>query len=437
MLAGARPRRAPVVSNTRQWWAWRQFAAVWPAVERAGSDRSMASSSPAAVAAPPSDKDELRHAYRALLRRVPASVRFSRPATSNLARLLRTEIQTRIEAPLPRSASASERSPLSPAQRSEIRGARQRTLALLLASSHSPRRTPTSTPSASSGGGAGLDLDVAAAAAKNATAATTVAAPGDNAAGWSRLRQTLAHRLVANLSSLTYHHLSPHTRMQSLTKRRAAAEGKPKPLSSLARLLHRTDDRDGIAEGLASESCASGVINATADRIDLLRVPPKPVLGPKGAKLPVWDAQDPDKLRSAASVVAPQEASASGNNAASVAERDIETLRRGHNDLARRRDALKPTAQSQGAGAAERSQAKREVAQIEKQQTKLQVEIKMLERKLKTLQRSSAKQDREKRIQSIAIDLLADTVSRAQSNEKVWIGKSRWGIRRRGGWLPP
>ncbi|EPQ26499.1 uncharacterized protein PFL1_05821 [Pseudozyma flocculosa PF-1] len=356
---------------------------------------------------------------------------------------------------------------------SELEGARRRTLALLLASSHSPRRLllgscpPTTAPKA--------QAEAAAAAAANHDGEGARGAQANNGSDeggvvrphLGRPRQTLAHRLMANLASLTYHHLSPHTRMQPLSRRRARAEQKPRPLSSLARMLNKNDGESSAIDDaataanaatgspgavgaapnsssaatdwLAAEADVAGIINATADRLEILRIPPKPVLGPLGGRLRTWDAQNPDKFR-----YAPQEAASSvgvgggggsSTTSSSIAERDIEVLQRGLSDLKARKEALLQSSSSRAA-VVDRKTAS-ELKQIDKQAAKMEREVKELEHKMRVRSKNATRQDRAQRIQSIAIDLLADVVNRAQTNEKIWIGKSRWEIRRRGGWLPP
>ncbi|CAD6972560.1 unnamed protein product [Tilletia controversa] len=147
-----------------------------------------------------------RMVYRRLLRAVRASVKFHKPAASNLRRALRGEF-----------VAALSNTSGDPADVHFEHSARN-TIALLLSSAFSPRRDAFDTSHI--------------AGAKVLAAQTASARPGPSTATSSSLHKsateddddptlhhTLAHKVVENLASLVYHHLSPHTQMQPLSKR--------------------------------------------------------------------------------------------------------------------------------------------------------------------------------------------------------------------------
>ena len=312
----------------------------------------------------------VRSNYRALLRATRAAVRFSKPATKNLRRLLRDE------AHFP---ATSENLP--------------RTLSFLLSSSHSPRQYP--------------DPD------SNPERKQDHASDNE---GWSAPRQSLPHKVIFNLASLTYHHLSPHTQMQPSKRKRAKHV---RSISSTARLvqqLHQTGNMDDFDD--ESQTVAS------SDQVEVLRVLPKPVLGPVGLKPEYWDAQNPDR-RQSTSIFA-----GSDQGGILIAEKDLQSLEVAQRQLTERKRELVEQARNKAI-------LDSQIRDIDAQIARIKPKIGEIRGKIKSQRRLEARHNHSAHIAQLATTILADTVALAQATERLTLGTQRWQIKKAGGWLNP
>lgn len=280
-----------------------------------------------------------RATYRQLLRAASASVRFARPATRSLRKLLREDFE---------HAHAASFVP-------------ERTLALFLLSALYQR--PVAQPE-------------------------RLGAPP-----WRPRSDTsaahLAHRCTANLVSLTYHHLSPHTPMRSQRVGGTSRSTAPRKRSAISDALGPMG-----AQASKEESGA---------HLDVLTVPAKPVRGPVGIKPLYWDAQHPEK-----------------HLAAAQGHDEMETLQTQFKVLAERHAAL---AQEHGVDHPRTKEAKAKMVD--------------LRGSLKGMRRSAANRASEAALAQYPKDALWDVVQRVAASEALCLGMPRWDRWRQGGYLAP
>lgn len=238
----------------------------------------------------------------------------------------------------------------------------------------------------------------------------------------------LAHRVIANLGSLTYHHLSPHTQMQSRAHLKLnRALRKPKKLSTVARVLGRSGLATPLTHQVPNEasSHAAGngselehvfgeqesevVVNEAHMKLGFLMPSVKPVRGPISARLKEWDGQDADKLGSEGGLRQMQA--------------DLDTIER----LLEDHDGV-----DVGKGAMQR-----QPGQMAKQLQQLRDEAVQLKKKIKSASKALAKADAQRQVDQIPIEHLADLVAAAQDAEGILLGKQRWTRRRKNEFLPP
>ncbi|WFD28662.1 hypothetical protein MNAN1_003675 [Malassezia nana] len=184
-----------------------------------------------------SESVPLLHAYRHLIRSAYASTRFSRTRTRSIRQLLRADA----EAAMQKAHITADEA--------------QRTMSLLVLASLS--RQPLEGPDMPS-------------------------RPFSDS-----LAAHLAQRIVRNLASLSYHHLSPHTQMQPLHRRTGGSSSNTnkKPGSAmLDALLSKAD------EPYDNEQTPPAGL-----RLEALTVTPKPVRGPVQYRHTYWDGQQTDK----------------------------------------------------------------------------------------------------------------------------------------------
>ncbi|WFD00304.1 Coronin-like protein crn1 [Malassezia yamatoensis] len=174
---------------------------------------------------------EKRSVFRRLLRGATASVRWNREATKSIRKLFREDVEK-----APWNADAPER-----------------TISFLLLASLYQR--PVAQPERLEGPVWRPDSCTKAA--------------------------SLAHGCMYNLASLTYHHLSPNTAMQSKRTGGSSTSTARRKTSLLNEMLSNPDSNFTESEGNAL--------------LGVLQVAPKPVRGPVGAKPKVYDAQHPEK----------------------------------------------------------------------------------------------------------------------------------------------
>lgn len=393
----------------------------------------------------------LLHLYRHFLRAIAASVRFSRPATKNLRRLYRSEFERLLlerrerenggsglvadiarrdgkgkgekvdvgendlfdygesVRPLfcdfwPRRvavASPAARSeqiclqdmrrlqwteslsyhPLVPAQTESDHfllyppsaPKARNTLALFLSSSHSPRSSFLSSSTN---------------ADPNSSTRTATAIP----ARPSKPSRPLSHHLTSNLSSLTYHHLSPYTRMQSLT---VVSGGTPRDtsLSPSALRLHAQARAEARAEGQGDLPTS-----LETEQIQVLNVPPKPVRGPKQAREFRWDGQKPPSFSPSSS----SSAFASPTVRFAALEEDVRLRSSEYDALLHARGPTHTHTQRARASLISARGA------------------------LKGARKAAEKVRTQAMLESAPVEMVREALRRAQEGEKVWLGGRRW-----------
>nr|CDI53401.1 putative protein [Melanopsichium pennsylvanicum 4] len=221
----------------------------------------------------------------------------------------------------------------------------------------------------------------------------------------------LAHRTIANLSSLTYHHLSPYTQMQSrahLKDNRALR--KPKTLSSLARVLGKIDSSssDSSLEAALLEG-EDTVVNEAHMKIGFLYPSIKPKRGPVSGRLKEWNGQDAEKVVS--------------EGVLAQMQMDLDTVERlleEHNSAT----------VGQGKGSKKDQSASKQVQ-------KLKTEAEQLKKRIKTVTKALMQAIAQSDLESIPVGHLADLVAAAQDKERLLLGKNRWLRRKNGEFLPP
>lgn len=329
--------------------------------------------------------------YRALLRSSSASVRFSRPAARNTQRYLRDDF----------AAALTSSSHLQTGLKANsVRQLTANTLAFhLSASLH-----------VSGSGQIGVSSPVP---PSHATQIRHAIQPNGTSHPKVGKRGRLAHRIISNLSSLTYHHLSPYTQMQSpRSAHLRAALRKPKKLSSLARVLGKLDtptssdlpDGTGGETNLHSalEGEEGGMLNLAHMKLSFLMPTPKPIRGPKEAKLKNWDGQDPVKIGSEGS------------------------LRQMQEDLATVERLLQENGNQRGGDKGVKTGVQQ-----------LKDEAETLRKKIKAAAKALVQAEEKREMENVGIEALAELIAGAQDRERVMLGKQRWAKRARGEFLSP
>ena len=114
---------------------------------------------------------------------------------------------------------------------------------------------------------------------------------------------TLAHRVLVNLSSLTYHHLSPNSRMIPLSRRTGGTSASTAPKLTTRKVQDAgfrsinelyQNDSDDTAPDTQRALTSLTLQESPREHVASLLVPPKPIRGPKQAPgLPNrrWDGQ--------------------------------------------------------------------------------------------------------------------------------------------------
>lgn len=358
--------------------------------------------------------------YRALLRSSGAAVRFSRPATSNTRRYLRDEFAA--------TAATAATSLQQPAAWDLLGKKTRNTLAFHLSSSLLPSGAAAPRTRLS------FHNDIA---APDGSAEETKRPAASKANRLARL----PHRVVANLSSLTYHHLSPHTQMQ--TGKRFGERGatrKTTKLSSLARVLGRLDNTsplDGDLDGgdgidlrdALTELDGDAMVNQSHMRVGFLTPSNKPPRGPLQAKRKIWDGQDADKIESEGQL--------------RQMEADLKRIERLLKDQGaivapRKQESKDPSPPKKRERLGKKAPKKDDPeALMAKQVQEFKQEAEVLKKKIKTVTKALAKAEAQDKMENIPVALLADLVAAAQDSEQLLLGKQRWTKRKHGAFLPP
>ncbi|KAL9931862.1 hypothetical protein V8E36_009177 [Tilletia maclaganii] len=378
--------------------------------------------------------------YRRLLRAARAAVKFHPPAAFNIRRALRDDF-------LAAQGDAAQHS-IDPRFEESARN----TIALLLSSAISPRehrldtssmssaklrQGPSSTTSAATCAYAallGFQVESSTEASSSMSKDDQKQTPNAASSSSSGPDNTLAHEVFKNIGSLVYHHLSPNTQMQPVSRRKggtsaANVSGKTGRGSSVqdADAYEQALDAmsDGDAGGYDAWSERDEQRSAYDDfnpfsgeyRVPALVVPSKPLRGPMGHNSARWDGQDAKKIL----LTSKRAASVSlGNDASSAAGGTLATLER------RVLDAV------------ESYRAARERAGPEAAET-LRLHTQM--RTIRGLYRRAVSEEQtRKRKQALAEAprrRLFDLVRDVEESEKVWLGGTRFGKWVRNEWLPP
>lgn len=214
------------------------------------------------------------------------------------------------------------------------------------------------------------------------------------------LAANLSQRIVRNLASLSYHHLSPHTQMQPLHRRAGGSSSNTnkKPGSAVlnALLSHaeelETQDEQARPAGL---------------RLDALSVTPKPVRGPVQYRHTYWDGQHTDKHVRAAS-----DAGSAQGTLQELQDR-LDQLREQHTKLVHELGAKHARVQT-----------------VHEKYVQLRGTV-------KSLRRAEEQRVTQERLRQCPADMLCDVVDAAAATESLWLGRARWELWRRGAFLPP
>ncbi len=294
---------------------------------------------------------------------------------------------------------------------------------------------------------------------------------------------TLAHKVTTNLASLCYHHLSPHTRMMRPDKRRggsSSANPASSSSSSTASAARRAAqqlalfDPDSVGDPFASSpSSSSGAGAAPEERIRLLTVPPKPIVGPKvasgsgsgvgssssaGAGAKLWNGQRPPA--SAIPADAPIPASTGegegGDERLARLERKVSALRERYEAMrkqllsekmlppssdgaqqGRGSGSSRPSSPSAKSGSKGRARAADPQAQAQAQVDAARLDFRTAAGELKALRRAAQRAAAQSEMLGRPMQTLAALVAQAQRTSGAWLGAKRFEVRARGGWLPP
>ena len=302
-----------------------------------------------------SARPAVRQAYRHLLRAASAATRYSRPAARSVRQLLRADVEATVR-----------HGPSDP------QCAAEHTMTLLLLSALHNR--PVHGPAGPSG-------------------ESWVPSSVSDASA-------LAHKLVHNLASLSYHHLSPNTQMQPKA-RRAGGTTKSTALqrpSAVARAL--AEDEDGTPPESQVQVERPGL------KLSVLRVAPKPVRGPVGHRPEYWDGQHPEKHLRAAE--------------GGEEQRELDAVERRIKHLG---EALTASNEEHGRDHPE--------------STALHSQLIEMRGTLKAIRRAQDRRLAEERLAQRPIAAMEQVASALADQEALWIGAARWQQRRRGEWLPP
>ena len=296
----------------------------------------------------------MRRLYRHLLRAAPAAVQHVRPAARSVRQLLRADVETVLQSPDTVSHHVTH------AERSMV-------LLTLSALSHRPVHGPVS------------------------RGKVPWRPSSDSHAA------VLVHRLIRNLVSLAYHHLSPNTQMQPLQRRAGgtSSDTSVKKPSVVSRALAHGD-----YASLENVSVQGGA------KLAVLHVSPKPVRGPLSQRQVYWDGQHPEKhLRIG------QE----GKGSAELARLQL------------RLEALQHQSESLAA----------ELGPKHKRSINARAAYVELRGTVKSIWRTEEQRHARATLAACPAELLDTVVQGAALSESLWIGAPRFAKWRRGEYLPP
>ncbi|KAE8244618.1 hypothetical protein A4X13_0g6431 [Tilletia indica] len=363
-----------------------------------------------------------RLVYRRLLRAIRASVKFQKPAAANLRRALRDDFRAAL--------SIASQGPTD----AQLEQSARNTIALLLSSAFSPRRNALDTSHI-----AGVKVRAAQLASTSKLSQSSSNEPVNSKKVEEHdptLHHSLAHKVVENLASLVYHHLSPHSQMQPLSKR---SGGTQNTTLASGRSSSRAQSTSNPANDIALDMMggSSGTSGGDGDwsdgeepigsgrnympfsgqyRIPSLSVPPKPVRGPMGHRPARWDGQKP------MSVFLMQQ-QGKGATTTTTTSKSSESLTALEARVLSLVEAYR-TSKSTHGESSPRTQ-------------KLLQEVRQVRGVLRSATRKAEQEERKRAVEKLPQEWMYDLVRRAEESEKVWLGGQRFGRWVRGVWLPP
>lgn len=355
-----------------------------------------------------------RAAYRHLWRNVTHAVGYKKAAVKNMRRLLGDDVRTELgsDGAMTATASQAHSSPTWMEPGGCPSAGRERRVSRFSELTQSPLSSSTAR--------ATLLLYLAASQSRQPTLQTP-----------ENLR---LHRLVANLSSLCYHHLSPHTVMQPnersrrvggtdapasrrLRSRRAEAKGTTS--SSDSRRI-KTDDDDDDDDDNVGQSGSGASVNA-GEVVTSLIVPGKrprgPKVGPTDARVffaDRWNGQSAQRF---------------------LARAEMADLEKKLEELGAELDAAKESkskSDDSSLGCTRHGSMPSEPATA-----KLVTRIRETRGRLKAERRLHSIEDERQAVRAASERMLADAVTRAQYNAGAWLGAARFEKLARKQWLAP
>lgn len=218
-----------------------------------------------------------------------------------------------------------------------------------------------------------------------------------------------AHRIIRNLSSLCYHHLSPHTRMQPISRRIGGTD-----TTTLRRRRGsnglKSKVLDGASLAMKSFELPATRINAAPPDLTVLPslvVASKPIRGPIANPfsrrfLPGrWDGQKTVRI--------------------------IQTT-----------DAFVAHLESMVESLSEETErAEERFGRYSIEVQELRTKIKKVKGEVKGAIKTRQKVDDRRAIQSGPADILHSVITKAQANNGIWLGARRFEKWASGAWLPP
>ena len=403
----------------------------------------------------------VRTAYRHLLRGINAAAHFSRPAASNLQRLYRTQYEQvhsqqndvnpekTVHKTLLFLLSASHSPVLSAAAAATWKEAylahpttfakfdtfrSQRSLRLEARAALKKQRVNAAKDGKSSAPGRRTEDELA--------LAGILSPPDDLPQRSAGSHRTLAHKVTRNLASLTYHHLSPHTRMMGLHKRAGGTDASTVPRLTRSRLRASGIFSEDEVEEMGAAGSSSGR-TANREHLPSLLIPAKPITGPKlptGTSQMRWDGQKPvQSFSPAAAAIGTHEGS---ENAAPTTD-EIQRLQTRVEELAGRYMQLKNAAEAKGKSDVPSSPKSQHKGKSSKHKpadplAAAKEALTQIKGRLKAATKAAQKQREERLIELLPIQALHSLVKDAEkSSGGVWLGATRFGMRARGEWLPP
>lgn len=221
----------------------------------------------------------------------------------------------------------------------------------------------------------------------------------------------LGHRVMSNISTLCYHHLSPYTSMQPNTRKKrvggtdASSRRRRRAMSST--LQSPSIDISALSSFESGSEAPTLVAPMEVQVLPSLVVTPKRIRGPiyvsaaKGSRPIRWDGQSPVKNI--------QTSSAFTSHLQAMIEATSEEI----------------------------TQAKERFGPDDTRVEQLKIRIRKEKAELKSALTKKKKDDDRQALQSEVAGLLHKVVEKAQTNNDAWLGARRFNQWATGSWLPP